>query len=353
MEGTSFEEDRAALAACVPLVRELVGQVHQVGSAELGPWFGEIDRLQAVLGALKVAVLDQALSRGDVRASDAASAAGWVREFGPSYRAGGAAALVKVAKAVAQPDNAPLAEAVLAARVPVGNAAVALGEMDKLLPRLTPACAETVLSGFVAIAETDGPAQIRALRTRVIARYGRSGEFQRREDRLKSGRSLSQPYPDDGMAEYRLRLDPEGQAVLEAILGPLAAPQPSTESGSDLRTSDQRRADALVEVCRRAAAAGGSAPTTAKAAVVVTMDWSDLKSWTGAGTTLTGDLLAPETVRRMACDAAHHPRRARVQVGGAGPGPDPPAGHPGAVDGAVPARPGLHLPRLFAAAVLV
>ena len=145
------------------------------------------------------------------------------------------------------------------------------------------------------------------------------------------------------MAEYRLRLDPEGRAVLEAILGPLAAPQPSTESGSDLRTSDQRRADALVEVCRRAAAAGGHAPTTAKAAVVVTMDYQDLESLTGAGTTLTGDLLAPERsaagLRRR-----HHPRRARVQVGGAGPGPDPPAGHPGAVDGAVPARPGCTFP---------
>ena len=206
----------------------LVGRVHQAGSAELGPLFGEIDRLQAVLGALKVAVLDQALTRGDVRASDAASPAGWVRQWGPSYRAGGAAALVKVAEAVAKPDNGPLAEAVLAARVPVRNAAVALAEMDKLLPRLTPACAETVLAGFVAIAESDGPAQIRALRPQLIAKYGRLGEFQRREDQLRSGRSLSQPYADDGMAEYRLRLDPEGQAVLEAILGPLAAPQPSS-----------------------------------------------------------------------------------------------------------------------------
>src|SRR3954451_4588546 len=108
------------------------------------------------------------------------------------------------------------------------------------------------------------------------------------------------------MAEYRLRLDPEGQAVLEAILGPLAAPQPSTETGSDPRSSDQRRADALLEVCRRATAAGGAAPTTPKAAVVVTMDFTDLADRTGAGagTTLTGDLLAPETVRRMACDAA-------------------------------------------------
>jgi hypothetical protein len=62
------------------------------------------------------------------------------------------------------------------------------------------------------------------------------------------------------MREYRLRLDPEGSAVLEAILGPLAAPQPSTEHGSDTRTSDQRRADALVEVCRRAAAGGSARP---------------------------------------------------------------------------------------------
>ena len=64
--------------------------------------------------------------------------------------------MVKVAEAVAKQRNGLLAEAVLDARVPVANAAVALAEMDKLLPRLTPACAETVLAGFVAIAETDG-----------------------------------------------------------------------------------------------------------------------------------------------------------------------------------------------------
>ena len=169
-----------------------------------------------------------------------------------------------------------------------------------------------MLAGFVALAEGQGPREIRALRPALIAKYGHLGEFQRREDRLKHGTALSQPFDDDGMAEYRLRLDPEGSAVLEAILGPLAAPQPSTEHGSDIRTSDQRRADALVEVCRRAAAAGGSAPATAKAAVFVTMGYQDLLERTGAGTTLTGELLAPETVRRMACDAAHHPGRPRL-----------------------------------------
>jgi hypothetical protein len=120
-------------------------------------------------------VLDQGLTRGDVKASDAASSAGWVRQWGRYHRAGGAAALVRVAEAVAKPDNAPLREAVLAARVPVSNAAVALTEMAALVPRLTPACAETVLAGFVAIAASDGPREIRALRPQVIAKYGRWG----------------------------------------------------------------------------------------------------------------------------------------------------------------------------------
>ena len=62
---------------------------------------------------------------GTSKASDAASPAGWVRRWGPSYVAGGAAALVRVTRAIAQPRNGLLRQAVLAARVPVRNAAVA------------------------------------------------------------------------------------------------------------------------------------------------------------------------------------------------------------------------------------
>ena len=155
------------------------------------------------------------------------------------------------------------------------------------------------------------------------------------------------------MAEYRLRLDPEGSAVLEAILGPLAAPQPRTEHGSDTRTSDQRRADALVEVCRRAAAAGGSAPATAKAAVVVTMGYQDLVERTGAGTTLTGELLAPETVRRLACDAAIIPAVLGSQGEVLDLGRTVRLATPKAGAGAVDPGPGVHVPGLLEAPGLV
>ena len=83
------------------------------------------------------------------------------------------------------------------------------------------------------------------------------------------------------------------------------------------------------------------------------MDWTDLKERTGAGTTLTGELLAPETVRRMACDAAIIPAVLGAKSEVLDLGRTVPAGHAQAVPGAVPARPRLHLPRLFATPGLV
>ncbi len=100
MEGTSFEQDRAVLVAAAPVVRRVLGRLHQAGSDQLGPLFVELDELKALTEAAQGGVLDQALTRGDVRASEAASPTGWVREWGPSYRAGGAAQLVRVAEAV-------------------------------------------------------------------------------------------------------------------------------------------------------------------------------------------------------------------------------------------------------------
>ena len=188
MEGTCFDEDWAAVVASASALRRVIARLHQAGSELLGPMFG-----RAGPGASgwrrpgRSGYWPRGLSRGDVRASDAASPAGWVRQWAPSYAAGGAAALVRVTEAIAKPCNGLLAEAVLAARVPVRNAAVAIAEMDKLRPRLTPECHGTVLAGFVALAEAQGPREIRALRPALIAKYGHLGEFQRREDRLKHG----------------------------------------------------------------------------------------------------------------------------------------------------------------------
>src|SRR6476620_4168912 len=307
---------RELVRAAVDALSGVEGVLHQGVGAELGPFFAELDALKRGCDAAQVATLAEALERGEV-VSSCATAAGWVLEWAPSYRCGGAGDLVKVAQAcISQPlgvgashvlDNGSvqrLRACVLSGRVGVRGAAVALAEMHKLGPRLTPQALPAVWEGFLQVAAESGPQDIRGLRERIIATYGREPEFQVRADRLKHGVSLSRGRADDGMVEYLLRLDPEGASVLEAAIGPLSAPNP-VEGVSDLRSSDQRRGDSLVEVCRRSAAAGGDAPTQSKAQVFVTMHLDDLKDACGSGTVLgDGRLLAPETVRRIACDAA-------------------------------------------------
>ena len=105
MEGTSFEEDQAALFAVAPMLRRVLARLHQFGSDQLGPVFAELDAVKSLSG------------RGSGR--DAGPGADpRVRArlgcgvddrmgpvLGPSYRAGGAAALVKVAEAVAKPTT--------------------------------------------------------------------------------------------------------------------------------------------------------------------------------------------------------------------------------------------------------
>jgi hypothetical protein len=72
----------------------------------------------------------------------------------------------------------------------------------------------------------------------------------------------------------------------------------------DTRTAAARRIDALTFLCERMLA-DGQLPESGgeKPQVVVTMRWQDLRDQVGHGLLDTGDLLTPQTVRRLACDA--------------------------------------------------
>ena len=64
MEGTSFDEDLAVLAATAPVLRRVLARLHQARSDQLGPVFAELDAFKTLAGAGQVGVLDQALTRG-------------------------------------------------------------------------------------------------------------------------------------------------------------------------------------------------------------------------------------------------------------------------------------------------
>lgn len=232
----------------------------------------------------------------------------WVRRYAPSTRGGGAAQIVAVAEAFAVSGNAPIKDAVLSGELPVRSAAVVVAEADKLRPLLVDDAEPTVLDGLISMAVKHGPRGCRMLRPRILAEYGLDGVLQRDQDAAKRFVSLSQPRVDElGLAEYRLTLDPEGRAVLEAALGPLSAPKP-IDGERDLRSSDRRRGEALVQLVRHAVSAAEATPKSVKSQLFVTVDLETLRNGLiGAGETLggaeAGQLLAPETVRRLACDA--------------------------------------------------
>jgi Domain of unknown function (DUF222)/HNH endonuclease len=279
----------------------------------------ELDALEMACAAAKVAVVGEAVGRGETGSGQSAlTVLQWVRAHAPSTAAGGARALVDLAAAFAKPANAPVSDAVRSGRIGLRSATVVLAELERMRPRLVAGAEPAVVQGLLTLAEQDGPRGCRRLRPALLARYGLAGELQAEHDHAKRFVSLSQPFDTGtGIFEYRLALDTEGKATVEAALGPLSAPQPR-DGEPDLRGSDRRRGDALLTLVRRAVASAPVVPAAAKAQLFVTVDYQQLRDSLGAGTTIggtdAGTVLAPETVRRLACDAALLP----IVLGGRG-----------------------------------
>ena len=317
-EVLTLAQHRERIAAALESVRALEGVLWQAPSSGsdtaagqgLAALLGEVDAMGGACDAARVAVTADAIARGETSGGAAAmTVTQWVRHHAPTTRAGGAGQVAALAAAFAKPANAAVKAAVDSGRLPVRSAAAVVVEADKLRPALAPGAEPAVLEGLIAMAVDHGPRGCRLVRPALLARHGLDGQLQLEQDHAKRFVSLSQPIEDGtGIADYRLSLDPEGRAVLEAALGPLSAPRP-IDGERDLRSSDQRRGEALVSLVRRAVAAGDGVGTGSKAQLFVTMDWESLASGVrGAGRTLggsdAGTILAPETVRRLSCDAS-------------------------------------------------
>lgn len=314
MEGElSLSEHRDRIAAArssLSALGQVLWQVPSGGGPDgLSGLLGEVDALGAACDAGRVAVTREAMDRGESSGGSAAmSTVQWVRHHAPSTRAGGAGTVVSVAMAFGKRVNAPVKAAVEAGRLPVASAAAVVSEFEKLSPVLGELMQEPALSTLIETAADHGPHACRKVRPFILARYGVHDALQREQNLGASFVRLSPPQDTGaGTFEYRLTLDVEGKSTLEAALGPLSAPKP-VAGERDLRSSDRRRGDALITLVRRAVAAGEEVGKTNKTTLLLTMDWEALKQGLGAATTLggldAGTHLAPETVRRLCCDAS-------------------------------------------------
>src|SRR6476469_11149863 len=121
-----LEQRREHIAAARELLTGIADSLWQVpGSGGLGELLGGVDALSASCDAARVAIVSEAIGRGDASGGAAAmTVTQWVRHHAPSTRAGGAGQLVAVAVAFAKPVNASIKDAVEAGRLPVRSAAV-------------------------------------------------------------------------------------------------------------------------------------------------------------------------------------------------------------------------------------
>lgn len=186
----------------------------------------------------------------------------------------------------------------------------------------------------------------------MTTRMLRPDKDQRDEDeRQKASRSLTQHTDACGMTRYKLVLDPEGAAIIDAAVAALSDPVKGPDGEPDERTPARRRADALLAIVGRGVSSPGQAPKSDKAQVLVTISLAALTSdlATGrcgscgqdlpghplgsgltpfgpgatsggssgvssgpagchrpghaGGLTATGQVLAPTAVRKLACEA--------------------------------------------------
>ena len=159
--------------------------------------------------------------------------------------------IAKAVRELAAPVLEPARVAVGRGELSVPAGHVVAVEWAQLRPLLEAGAEGPVLAGLVEIGVSHGCAGVRGLRPALLARYGLGAVIQDEQDRRAGLTQLSCGSDiGGGITEYRMRLTPECRAVVEAALNALTRPA-VVDGGRDPRTVEQRRGDALVEVCRR------------------------------------------------------------------------------------------------------
>jgi hypothetical protein len=245
----------------------------------------------------ELAAVDGRGAAGAEQGVQVGSTAAWLRHR-LRLGAGAASSSVRTARALFGGPLTATANALRAGEISVAHAAVlAHGTHD--LPAHVTAEAEPVL--VEAAGRLDPPRLRRVLGhlQQVADPEGADREGERRHARR--GVWLAPTW--EGMVALQGLLEPEADQVVLAALEPLACPH----GAQDTRSGDQRRADALVEVARRALE-GGRLPQAGgvRPQLTVTVDLSSLLGRPGAvgGEVGWAGALDPEACRRLACDGA-------------------------------------------------
>jgi hypothetical protein len=301
-----------------------------------------------------------------VAAPDGLTRIDWLRRHDPSLTPGAARAVVTVGAALTHPRWARLAVQVITQQVAVAHAAQIIDFHDRTHRLADPEDLDTALTDLHDQAMRLRPEELARLARhhteqirppRQHDSLDQDALDEARDEARRRSRGLwFDPPTATGMVTMRGILDPEAAATVKSAIDPLSMPcRPTTDREGhtlepDPRSPATRRMEALLDLVAR----GGSTPEimpeitptsragsrnavrsiTDKAKVVVLIDHDTLlgqltdtvaqaeapkqaesdtsvrtggtprtRIIPGTGRALTGDVLSPPTIRRIACDA--------------------------------------------------
>lgn len=219
-EGASYEDGRCIIAAADDFLSRV--SASEVPCEDLSGFVGILAQLCARAQAVLVSVTDEAERRGVVEISQAKNTRAWVADSGWHVK-NAAWAIAKAARISRRPEVAQVWERIRMTDigVPVANSVV--NAYDKLTPLLDDdEVRESVLNQLLDAGAEHGTRKVDALRKELLARYS-PGEFEKENERAARQIFLSPGEQCGDGWEYRLGLDAEGRAVLEAAIARLGA----------------------------------------------------------------------------------------------------------------------------------
>ncbi len=263
-------------------------------------------RLEQRLAAVKLTLVREIDGRGTAHTQGASSTAVWLRER-LRLTVPAARRLVDLATAL-DTGNPGIRQALADGAISLDQAQVITDTVTTVQQAAGAEAADKAVGVLVDWAGQFDPTLLRKLGTRILdhvapdlADAAAKAALDAEAARADRDRHLTLSEQTDGRLRLTGILDAETAGLLRAAIDPLTAPS----GPDDQRSPGQRRHDALADICRLTLRTGelpdsGGDP----AQIVVTTNYDSLARQLDLGTLDTGLQLTPETVRRLACDAA-------------------------------------------------
>ncbi|MGN6753783.1 MAG: DUF222 domain-containing protein [Intrasporangium sp.] len=217
----------ASLAAELRLIARNY-PVSGLASAGLGDAIEQAQDIREMAHALTAVLAGEAERRG-IPDEHGLSRNDWVTAHSPNLEGGQSAAVTAVGAAMTEERWRELAHKVRSGAATVQKAAVIVRFWNDVHRVADPLQLQEICESLVEHVETLGLKELRRLvaHARIALKPPRDVEDE--AARLRAGRSFTKVGCSAGLTEYRLRLDPEGAAIIDAAIDPLARPRPDLD----------------------------------------------------------------------------------------------------------------------------